>query len=171
MLTTTATAATEAALDIEAIKKAFDGFDPAAMLPQLDSVFSKVLVLCRICVMLGPVLLLILGLCYLFLVPKEANYYFGYRCFFGMGSVHAWRFTQRIAGLIFGALGLILTLVMFFISLRFSGMEISAMAWLTVKCLIWQAALTALATLGINGLAMFWFNRKGELRRRVKKRD
>ena len=171
MLTTTATAATEAALDFDAIKKILDGVDPAEMLPQIDTIFSKIRLLCRICVMAGPVILLILGLCYLFLAPKEANYYFGYRCFFGMGSVHAWRFTQRIAGMVLGGLGLILTLVMFFISLRFGSMEISAMAWLTVKCLIWQAVLVILATLGINGLAMFWFNRKGELRRRVKRRE
>ena len=45
------------------------------------------------------------------------------------------------------------------------------MAWLTVKCLIWQAVLVILATLGINGLAMFWFNRRGELRRRVKRTE
>lgn len=171
MLTTTATAATEAALDFDAIKKILDGVDPAEMLPQIDTIFSKILLICRICVMAGPVILLILGLCYLFLAPKEANYYFGYRCFFGMGSVHAWRFTQRIAGMVLGGLGLILTLVMFFISLRFGSMEISAMAWLTVKCLIWQAVLVILATLGINGLAMFWFNRRGELRRRVKRRE
>lgn len=171
MLTTTATAATEAALDFDAIKKILDGVDPAEMLPQIDTIFSKIRLLCRICVMAGPVILLILGLCYLFLAPKEANYYFGYRCFFGMGSVHAWRFTQRIAGMVLGGLGLILTLVMFFISLGFGSMEISAMAWLTVKCLIWQAVLVILATLGINGLAMFWFNRRGELRRRVKRRE
>lgn len=171
MLTTTATAATEAALDFDAIKKILDGVDPAEMLPQIDTIFSKIPLLCRICVMAGPVILLILGLCYLFLAPKEANYYFGYRCFFGMGSVHAWRFTQRIAGMVLGGLGLILTLVMFFISLGFGSMEISAMAWLTVKCLIWQAVLVILATLGINGLAMFWFNRRGELRRRVKRRE
>ncbi len=171
MLTTTAASPTEAALDFEAIKKIFDGVDPAQMLPQMDSVFARILLICRICVMLGPVLLLVLGLCYLFLAPKEANYYFGYRCFFGMGSVHAWRFTQRIAGLVLSGLGLVLTVVMLIISLRFPSMEISAMAWLTVKCLIWQVVLAAIATLGINGLAMFWFNRKGELRRRVRKKE
>ena len=167
----TATAATEAALDFEAIKKSFEDFDLAKLLPQIDSIFDKITVLCKICVMIGPVLLLILGLCYLLLAPKEANFYFGYRCYYGMGSVHAWRFTQRIAGMVLGGLGLILTLVMFFISLGFGSMEISAMAWLTVKCLIWQAVLVILATLGINGLAMFWFNRRGELRRRVKRRE
>ena len=28
--------------------------------------------------------MLVLGLAYLFLAPREANYYFGYRCYFGM---------------------------------------------------------------------------------------
>ena len=167
----TATTPTEAALDIEALKKAFEDFDLATLLPNLDSIFGKITLICRICVLVGPILLLVLGLSYLFLAPKEANYYLGYRCYYGMGSVHAWRFTQRIAGMVLGGLGLILTLVMFFISLGFGSMEISAMAWLTVKCLIWQAVLVILATLGINGLAMFWFNRKGELRRRVKRRE
>ena len=173
MLTTTATAATGAALDLEAIKGALQGLDeldPSQMLPQMDSIFSRILLVCRICVMLGPVPLLILGLCYLFLAPKEANYYFGYRCFFGMGSVMAWQFTQRIAGMLLGGLGLVLTIVMLVISMGFSSMEVEAMAWLTVKCLIWQTALALRATLSINGIAMFWFNRKGELRRRPPKK-
>lgn len=165
----TATAATEAALDFEAIKKTFEDFDLAKLLPQIDSIFDKITVLCRICVMLGPVLLLVLGLCYLLLAPKEANFYFGYRCYYGMGSVHAWRFTQRIAGLVLGGLGLVLTVIMAILSLGFGSMEVEALLWRTVWCLVWQAVLTLLATLAINGLAMFWFNRKGELRRHPKK--
>ena len=165
----TATVATEAALDFEAIKKTFEDFDLAKLLPQIDSIFDKITVLCRICVMIGPVLLLILGLCYLLLAPKEANFYFGYRCYYGMGSVHAWRFTQRIAGLVLGGLGLVLTLIMAILSLGFGSMEVEALLWRTVWCLVWQAVLTGLATLAINGLAMFWFNRKGELRRHPKK--
>lgn len=174
MLTTTATAATGAALDLEAIKGALQGLDeldPSGMLPQMDSIFSRILLVCRICVMLGPVLLLILGLCYLFLAPKEANYYFGYRCFYGMGSVNAWQFTQRMAGIILGSLGLILTIVMAVISMSFPSMDTGSMAWLTLKCLIWQAVLALLATAAINGLTMFWFNRKGELRRRPQKKN
>ena len=165
----TATAATEAALDFEAIKKTFEDFDLAKLLPQIDHIFDKITVLCRICVMLGPVLLLVLGLCYLLLAPKEANFYFGYRCYYGMGSVHAWRFTQRIAGLVLGGLGLVLTVIMAILSLGFGSMEVEALLWRTVWCLVWQAVLTLLATLAINGLAMFWFNRKGELRRRPQK--
>ena len=55
---------------------------------------------------IGPVVMLALGLAYLFLAPKEANYYFGYRTYFGMGSVHSWRFTQRLSGIVLSLLGL-----------------------------------------------------------------
>ena len=165
----TATAATEAALDLEAIKKSFENFDLAELLPKIDGIFDKITLICRVCVMIGPIILLLLGLSYLFLAPKEANYYFGYRCYYGMGSVHAWRFTQRIAGMILGGLGLILTVVMAVISLGFGAMAVEDLVWRTVWCLVWQAVLSLLATLSINGLAMYWFNRKGELRRRPKR--
>lgn len=167
----TATVPTEAAMDFERLKKAFDNFDLATLFPKLDSVFGRITLICRVCVLVGPILLLILGLCYLFLAPKEANYYFGYRCYYGMGSVHAWRFTQRIAGMILGGLGLILTVVMGVLSLGFASMEIEAMVWRAVWCLVWEAVLSLLATLAINGLAMYWFDRKGELRRRPKKKN
>ena len=167
----TATVPTEAAIDFEGLKKAFDNFDLATLFPKLDSVFGRITLICRVCVLVGPILLLILGLCYLFLAPKEANYYFGYRCYYGMGSVRAWRFTQRIAGMILGGLGLILTVVMGILSLGFASMEIEAMVWRAVWCLVWEAVLSLLATLAINGLAMYWFDRKGELRRRPKKKN
>lgn len=167
----TATVPTETAIDFERLKKAFDNFDLATLFPKLDSVFGRITLICRVCVLVGPILLLILGLCYLFLAPKEANYYFGYRCYYGMGSVHAWRFTQRIAGMILGGLGLILTVVMGILSLGFASMEIEAMVWRAVRCLVWEAVLSLLATLAINGLAMYWFDRKGELRRRPKKKN
>ena len=133
--------ATEPSLDIESIKSLMDGFDPAALLPDLSDLFGSLATLCRFAVMIGPVLLLVLGLAYLFLSPREANYYFGYRCYFGMGSVQAWRFTQRMAGLLFGGVGLILTIVMFLISGGFAEMEVTDMVWRAAGCLAWQAII------------------------------
>lgn len=161
------TAGTEPSLNIDSIKEIMDGIDPEAMLPEMDAIFSKILLICRIAVLVGPIILLILGLAYLFLVPKEANYYFGYRCYYGMGSVQAWQFTQRIAGMVLGGLGVILTVIMLILSVGFAGMEMMDMVWRTLWCLVWEAVLTLIATLGINLLAMFWFNAKGELRRRT----
>ena len=168
MLETTAAAVTEteAALDIRSIKEMMDGFDPAALLPELDVVFGSLVTVCRVAVLVGPVVLLLLGLSYLFLTPKEANYYLGYRTYFGMGSVQAWRFTQRLAGILFGVLGIGMTVMMLVISGKFGAMETDAMVWQALECLVWEAGLSLAAVLGINLTAMIRFNRKGDLRKR-----
>ena len=155
---------TTPSLRIDSIKELMDGFDPAALLPELDTVFGKIELVCRIAVMIGPVLLILLGLTYLFLAPKEANHYLGYRCYFGMGSVQAWRFTQKLSGIVLGGLGLVLTAVMVFMMMSFRGMEVQAMLWRAVKCLIWQAALALLANLAINAAAFFLFDSRGDFR-------
>ena len=162
--------ATESPLDIESIKSLMDGFDPAALLPDLSDLFGSLATLCRFAVMIGPVVLLILGLAYLFLSPKEANYYFGYRCYFGMGSVQAWRFTQRMAGMLFGGVGLILTIVMYVISGSFAEMEVTDMVWKAAGCLVWQAIIALVLTFLVNFLAFFFFDAKGGPRRRKKEK-
>ena len=162
--------ATEPVLDIESIKSLMDGFDPAALLPDLSELFGSLASLCRFAVMIGPVVLLILGLTYLFLAPREANYYFGYRCYFGMGSVQAWRFTQRMAGMLFGGVGLILTIVMYVISGSFAEMEVTDMVWKAAGCLVWQAIIALVLTFLVNFLAFFSFDAKGGPRRRKKEK-
>ena len=162
--------ATEPVLNIESIKSLMDGFDPAALLPDLRDLFGSLATLCRFAVMIGPVVLLVLGLAYLFLSPREANYYFGYRCYFGMGSVQAWRFTQRMAGILFGGVGLILTIVMYVMSGSFSEMEITDMVWKAAGCLAWQAVIALVLTFLVNFLAFFFFDAKGGPRRRKKEK-
>ena len=162
--------AAEPALDIDSIKSLMDGFDPAALLPDLGELFGSLSALCRFAVMIGPVVLLILGLAYLFLSPRAANYYFGYRCYFGLGSVQAWRFTQRIAGMLFGGVGLILTIVMYVMSGSFSEMEITDMVWKAAGCLAWQAVIALVLTFLVNFLAFFFFDAKGGPRRKKKEK-
>ena len=160
------TAVTEAALDIDSIKEIMDAFDPATLLPELGDIFSLVTAVCRISVMIAPIILLVLGLAYLLFAPKEANYYFGYRCYYGMGSVEAWRFTQRLAGIILGALGLILTGVMLVISTGFAGMDMMDMVWKAFWCLIWQGILALLANIAIWAATFFRFDAKGNIRKK-----
>ena len=162
------TAATEAALDVESIKAILDGFDPGALLPDLSKVFSSLAPLCRIAVLLGPVVILLLGLSYLILSPKEANHYLGYRCYFGMGSEYAWRFTQRLAGWLFTIAGLVLTVVMFTISVSFPHMQLTDMAWKAASCLVVELAVSILLVLTVNLSAAIHFDRKGRHRRKRK---
>ena len=158
--------ATEAGLGLESIKEIMDAFDPASLLPELDTITGKIDLVCRIAVMAGPIVLLVLGLAYLFAAPKEANYSFGYRCYFGMGSVEAWRFTQRLAGIVMGALGLVLSVIMFFVIGSFGSMEIMDLVWKAAVSLIWEAVLALVACLAINITAAVRFDRKGEYRRK-----
>ena len=162
-------ASTEPAIDIESIKQIMDGFDPASLLPDLSGLFGSLETVCRVAVLIGPLVLLALGLAYLFLSPKEANYYFGYRTYFGMGSVHAWRFTQRLAGVTLGGLGLILGIVMLIISSGFGAMDVMDMVWRAVSCLVWEAVLALLANVVIGLAAYLRFDRKGEYRKAKKK--
>ena len=153
-------------LNIDSIKALLDGMDPAALLPDLSKVFDSLVPICRFAVMAGPLVLLLLGLSYLFLTPKEANYYLGYRCYFGMGSEYAWRFTQRLAGWLFTAAGAVLTVVMFVISVRFPYMALTDMVWKAASCLLVELAAAVLLILTVNISAATHFDRKGKHRRK-----
>ena len=152
-------------MSIEDIKQLLDGFDPASLLPNLDTMLGKTAFLMRILVLVGPIILLALGVAYLLVSPREANYHFGYRCYFGMGSEEAWRFTQRIAGLVWGGLGLVLTVVMLLISGSFGKLEPMDMVWKAVWCGVWEAVLIALACIGINITVAVFFDRSGRRKR------
>ena len=158
-------------MSIEDIKQIMDAFDPAALLPDLSSLPGIIELVCRVTVLAGPIVLLVMGLLYLLLSPKEANYYFGYRCYFGMGSQEAWRFTQRIAGLVWTLLGLILTIVMVIQTNGFRELAIMDQIGKAIKCLLWEAGLIAVSCLGINITAMIFFDRKGDRRLQKKKAE
>ena len=123
----------------------------------------------RYAVLAGPIVLLVLGLAYLFLSPKEANYTFGYRCYFGMGSVESWRFTQRLAGIILGAMGLILTVVMVLLTGSYPTGDVMQVIDSAVTYLIWEIILAFAGIVLINLIVMLTFDRKGYPRRRKNK--
>jgi len=160
------TVAAEEGFDFDAVKAILDNFDPASLLPDLSSVFGWIELVCRVAVLIGPIILAALGIAYLFFAPKEANYHFGYRTYYGMGSVEAWRFTQRLSGIVLSLLGLVLTGVMLVISGGFAGMEVMDMVWKALGCLGIEAVLALIANLAIAITAMARFDRKGEYRRR-----
>ena len=152
-------------MTIEDFKGLMDDFDPASLLPELDTVMGKIALIARIAVLIGPAVLLVMGLVYIFASPKEANYTLGYRCYFGMGSVEAWRFTQKLAGIAFASLGLGLGIVMLLVSGGFAAMETMDLLWRAVWCMVWEAGLTAAACIAVNTVVMLRFDRKGLLRR------
>lgn len=161
------TAPAESKFSLDTIKGLMDGFDPAAILPDIQKIIHYTTLICRWSVLIAPVLLLAMGIGYLLLAPREANHYFGYKTYFGMGSVEAWRFTQKLAGAVLGGLGLVLTIAMMVMAGGFDGLEPMDMVWRAIRCLIWQGALALIANLAINVVVFIRFNRKGNLRRKA----
>ena len=151
---------------IDSIKEMMDGFDPAALLPQIDSIVDWVKLICRLAVLVGPVVLVLAGLSYLLLAPKEANYYFGYRTTFGMGSVAAWRHTQKVAGWMFASVGLVLTVIMLMVCVTFGGLEPMTAVWRAAKCMIAEAVIALIVVLSINSVAAFTYDYKGNKRKK-----
>lgn len=152
---------------IENIGTAAEGFDITKLIPTLDQLMGGLRPLLCLLVIVGPLVLLGLGLFYFLCPPKDANYAVGYRFRYSMSRVRVWRFTQRLAGLVYSGLGIVLTVAMLIVCICFSRMEIPNMVWLAAKCLLWQAGLIGAGTLGINITVMVLFDRKGN--RRVKK--
>ena len=149
-------------MNVDAIKDLLNNFDLSTLLPDLGTLLGKLELTMRILVVIGPLVMVVMGLIYLFAAPKEANHHFGYRCYFGMGSVDAWRFTQRVAGITWTALGAVLALVMLIVSAGFAGQSAIDMVTSAVICLLWQAGLLLLASLVIRLIVTFRITRHGE---------
>ena len=141
-----------------------NNFDPLSLLPDVTTMFGWVETFCRICVLASPAVMLFFGLWYLLLPPKEANRSAGWRFYFGMGSVEAWRFTQLIAGIVLSALGLILGIVMLLIAGSFREMDMMLMADKTVQCLLWELGAWVVCVIGIDITVLVMYNRKGDRR-------
>lgn len=148
-------------MDVDSLKALLEGFDLAAFLPKLDSLLGWVETIMRLCVMIGPLMLLGFGLLYLVAPPKEANYSLGYRFWWSMSSLDAWQFTHRLVGCIWMPMGLIMTIVMAVICNNFRNMETMDMVWSAVQCLIWEVVLALVSCLVVNIVVIFVFDRKG----------
>ena len=152
---------------IEQMKQLVNEFDLANFIPAVDSILGWIELLVGILVMAAPICILGFGLFFLFLPPKEANHRAGYRTYFGMGSVEAWRFTQFLAGIVWSALGLILTVVMLLVCSGYRDMDAMDMVNSAITCVLWEIGTIAVCCLGINITALVVFDRKGV--RRAKK--
>ena len=82
-----------------------------AIIPELGNLMSDIRFWLGAVMVLGPLFALLLGGYYLYLAPKEANHKAGYRTYFGMGSVEAWHYTQKLAGQVFLIAGGVMAVV------------------------------------------------------------
>jgi uncharacterized membrane protein len=146
------------------LKSLLADFDPAALVPDLEALFNNLDGALRVVVLAGPLCLLGLGLLYLLAPPSEANHVFGYRHFWGMSSVEAWRFTQKTAGLVWTGLGLCLTVIMAFLCNGYRELAAEAMLMSALTSVLVELLLVFLSTMLINTLVIFHFDHKGARR-------
>lgn len=150
---------------MELINSIFDLLDPAKVVPQLDGFLGKLQTIAVIAVLIGPIVMLLTGAYYLIKPPAEANYKSGFRTYFGMGSVRAWRFTQRLAGLGWGVLGAVLTVVSVLVCLFFIGKDPMQMLRTATVVLLIQALLAFICWLAITLVVTFTFDKNGNRRK------
>lgn len=156
-------------MDSETLKSLINDFDPMKLIPDLGNLLGWLELAVRISVMAGPVILLVLGLWYLILPPKEANHFAGYRFYWGMGSVDAWRFTQRMAGIVWGLLGLGLTIWAVLVTNKYPDMNAMDMAYNAVSMILLQIGLAFGSCILMNIVLFVMFDMKG--RRRFRNRE
>ena len=153
-------------MNLDSIKMFLDNMDGLPTLPDPSGFVDRLESIARILVILGPVVMIILGLLYIFAAPKEANHHFGYRCYFGMGSEKAWQYTQRIAGVTWTVMGAVMTVAMLVATRRFSELGTLDMLTHAALCVGAQALMLVIATVVIRSAVAARFDRHGEPRRR-----
>ena len=154
---------------MEALKELMGSLsDPVSVLPELDTLFADLVPVIRFAVLLGPGVVLALGLVYLFLAPKEANHSLGFRCWWGMGSVEVWRFTQKTAGITWTALGLVLGSMGLFTTIGYAELTPDVMLFDALRAIMWQVVLVAISIVAINLVLIVLYDSKGRRRGRRK---
>ena len=146
---------------MDKIMEVLGNFDIAQILPEVNFTVGLIVILSRIVTFFIPLLVLGLGLTYFLKPPAEANHTFGYRTYFGMGSVEAWQFSQRIGGLVYIIIGGVMTLgalVAFILLLKGS---IPTVLTGCAICVVAELIVIALTTLTLNIIISVRYDRDG----------
>ena len=139
-----------------------------ALIPNLENLLGDIRSWMGIAMIIGPVIFIVMGLVYYFLAPPEANHKLGYRTYFGMGSVSAWKFTQKLAGIVWGGLGIVLAIVAIIGCAVMVGQELSNATSTALTILIIEAVAAVLAFLTVEITVLMRYDINGSLRKKKK---
>ena len=132
-----------------------------ALLPSMGTVVGLIEFALWLLVLAGPLMLLGFGLLFRYRPPAEANFGVGYRFWWGMASLEAWRYTQRLAGIIWTLLGGALTGIMLIVCTILQFQDTMTMAIGAAICVGIELVLVAAACITINVLVMKKFDKDG----------
>lgn len=139
-----------------------------ALIPNLEKLMGDMRSWLGIAMIIGPVIFIVMGLVYYFLAPPEANHKLGYRTYFGMGSVTAWKFTQKLAGIVWGGLGIILAIVAIIGCVIMVGQQLSKATTTALTILIIEAVAAVLAFLTVEITVILRYDMNGSARKKKK---
>ena len=149
---------------MEKITELLNNFSLEKYVPKLDTLTGWVQWLISLAVRVGPICILILGLIYLLIPPKEANWKAGFRTYFGMGSVMAWNFTQRVAGVLMVPIGILLTIIAYANTSKFPAYDLMTVAQKAFGLVRFQVICALIIYVFMFVLTAVMFNRKGDCR-------
>ena len=135
-----------------------------ALLPSVGTAVGLIEFALWLAILAGPLMLLGFGLLFRYRPPAEANFGVGYRFWWGMASLESWRYTQRLAGIIWTILGAGLTAIMLVVCIILQCCGTMVLAMGAAVCLIIELVLVAAACITINVLVMKKYDKDGYLR-------
>ena len=149
---------------MEKITELLNNFSLEKYIPKLDTLIGWIQWLVSLAVRLGPICILVLGIIYFLIPPKEANRKAGFRTYFGMGSVIAWNVTQRLAGILMIPTGLVLTIIAYVKVGKFPDYDLMTMADVAFQAVKGQAICALIIYVLMFLLTAVLFNRNGDCR-------
>ena len=149
---------------MEKITDLLNNFSLEKYIPKLDTLMGWVQWLISLAIRVGPICILVLGLIYLLIPPKEANRKAGYRTYFGMGSIMAWNFTQRVSGMLMVPIGLLLTVIAYIKIGKFSEYDLMTMAQEAFGAIKFQVVCALIIYIFMFVLTAVMFTRNGDCR-------
>ena len=144
----------------DAITSLLGDFDLSKFIPDIETALGKFELAARICVMLGPLVLLGLGLWYLLAPPKDMDSRVGFHTFRRAQQQEIWDYTQRLAGIVWGAMGTALTLIMALICNGYRGLNALQVATSAVICIFVELVLLVASIITINVIISKMFYKK-----------
>lgn len=151
-------------MSIDSLKSLLNDFDPGSLIPSVESLTSHLPGIIRFAVVVGPLVLLIFGLIYLFFAPKEANYSLGFRSFWGMASVESWQFTQFVAGVVWTVLGFILRLWAKSSFADVADLEVTELLFKAISAIVDEIIWAVISIVLINLVVIVFYDFNGNRR-------
>ena len=145
-----------------------DNFGINDLLPEMGGFLGDIRFYLCLFLLLVPVIMVIMGAFRFFRPAKEANHSVGYRTFFGMGSVYAWRVTQWVSGAVFLGMGGLLLLLAIIQCFVMGGKEVGDAVTNMYTWLIVEGVGLVISIVAVEVVIGLQFDKNGNLRPGIK---